>query len=214
MDSNHDIVPTLRMMDGVYTGLAADEIERLRARVALLERRADTSLIPGAEPTHRCNVCGAYWRKWDIGGQTSWNLNSRGCGECCDNVAMGDQIEALASPAKVGGDARELPVLPHPTVFAGLTVTNEPVSHAYSAHQMVDYARAALSADGGEIEARAKTVHRRIDSLCDAANTPEADYFDASTNMMIATRELLTAIDHPHAMDVATIAAKRAKGDA
>ncbi|ANC43005.1 hypothetical protein [Pandoraea pnomenusa] len=107
MDSNHDIVPTLRMMDGVYTGLAADEIERLRARVALLERCADTSPIPGAEPTHRCKVCGAYWRKWNIDGKTSWNLNSHGCGECCDNALMGEQIEALVSPAKVGGDERE-----------------------------------------------------------------------------------------------------------
>ncbi|MEF3068105.1 hypothetical protein [Pandoraea apista] len=92
------------MNGGVYMSFAADEIERRRARVALLERRADTSLIPGAEPTHRCKVCGAYWRKWNVDGETSWNLNSRGCGECCDNVAMGDQIEPLASPAKVGGD--------------------------------------------------------------------------------------------------------------
>ena len=104
MDSNHDIVPTLRMMDGVYTGLAADEIERLRARVALLERRADTSLIPGAVPTHRCKVCGAYWRKWNVNGQMSWNLNSRGSGKCCDNTLMADQIEALASPAKEHAD--------------------------------------------------------------------------------------------------------------
>ncbi len=102
MDSNHDIVPTLRMMDGVYTRLAADEIERLRARVAFLERRADTSLIPGAEPTHRCKVCGAYWRKWNVDGESSWNLCSRGCGECCDNAAMGEQIEALVPNAKVG----------------------------------------------------------------------------------------------------------------
>lgn len=30
MDPNHDIVPTLRMFDGLMTGRAADEIERLR----------------------------------------------------------------------------------------------------------------------------------------------------------------------------------------
>lgn len=30
MDPNHDIVPTLRMFDGLMTGKAADEIERLR----------------------------------------------------------------------------------------------------------------------------------------------------------------------------------------
>lgn len=34
MDSNFDIVPTLRMFDGVMMGKAADEIERLRARLA------------------------------------------------------------------------------------------------------------------------------------------------------------------------------------
>ncbi|PRH19111.1 hypothetical protein [Burkholderia multivorans] len=44
-DPNHDIVPTLRMFDGVMTGLAADEIERLRKRVAELEADAE------AEPT-------------------------------------------------------------------------------------------------------------------------------------------------------------------
>lgn len=109
MDSNHDIVPTLRMMDGVYTRLAADEIERLRVRVAVLERRSDTSLIPGAVPTHRCKVCGAYWRKWNVDGETSWNLCSPGCGECCDNAAMSDQIEALTSPAKVGTVAQVTP---------------------------------------------------------------------------------------------------------
>ena len=32
MDSNHDIVPTLRMFDGLMMGQAADEIERLRKR--------------------------------------------------------------------------------------------------------------------------------------------------------------------------------------
>jgi len=34
MDSNHDIVPTLRMFNGVMMDQAADEIERLRAELA------------------------------------------------------------------------------------------------------------------------------------------------------------------------------------
>lgn len=36
MDSNFDIVPTLRMFDGVMMGKAADEIEALRKEVAAL----------------------------------------------------------------------------------------------------------------------------------------------------------------------------------
>lgn len=36
MDPNHDIVPTLRMFDGLMTGQAADEIERLRRNEAEL----------------------------------------------------------------------------------------------------------------------------------------------------------------------------------
>jgi hypothetical protein len=54
MDSNHDIVPTLRMFDGLMTGQAADEIERLRKRVdelsdlltsarAIAERKGDST---------------------------------------------------------------------------------------------------------------------------------------------------------------------------
>ena len=36
IDSNHDIVPTLRMFDGLVMGHAADEIERLRKELAAL----------------------------------------------------------------------------------------------------------------------------------------------------------------------------------
>jgi hypothetical protein len=38
IDPNHDIVPTLRMFDGVMMNKAADEIERLRLQVAALSR--------------------------------------------------------------------------------------------------------------------------------------------------------------------------------
>jgi hypothetical protein len=49
------------------------------------------SLLRGRKPTHRCKVCGAMWIDWG----DSWSLFGRRCGQCCDNVAMGDQIEAL-----------------------------------------------------------------------------------------------------------------------
>jgi hypothetical protein len=43
MDSNHDIVPTLRMFDGLMMNKAADEIERLRALLA--EKTAAQSAV-------------------------------------------------------------------------------------------------------------------------------------------------------------------------
>lgn len=55
--------------------------------------KIDNTFIGGASPTHFCKVCGALWRLWlnDCG----WNLRSKECGKCCDNVAMGNQIEAM-----------------------------------------------------------------------------------------------------------------------
>ena len=60
------------------------------------------------KPTHRCKVCGALWRLWtreenEASGLAkmsgfedgSWSLIGEKCGECCDNVAMEDQIEEL-----------------------------------------------------------------------------------------------------------------------
>lgn len=49
------------------------------------------------DATHRCKVCGALWR-WNtpsVVRDGSWSLVSATCGKCCDNVAMGDQIEEL-----------------------------------------------------------------------------------------------------------------------
>lgn len=53
-------------------------------------------------PTHRCTICGAFWRLWDprdLGDVEKghsphgfWNLASKKCGQCCDNVAMDKQI--------------------------------------------------------------------------------------------------------------------------
>lgn len=52
-------------------------------------------------PTHRCKICGCKWILWPAGthGHTDpwWSLGTNEkCGPCCDNVAMGDQIETLA----------------------------------------------------------------------------------------------------------------------
>lgn len=48
MDSNHDIVPTLRMFDGLMMNKAADEIERLRSLLA--EKVAGQEPVKDAAP--------------------------------------------------------------------------------------------------------------------------------------------------------------------
>lgn len=53
----------------------------------------DNTFVGGASPTHFCKECGALWRLWPNEG--GWNLRSKECGKCCDNVPMGDQIEAM-----------------------------------------------------------------------------------------------------------------------
>jgi hypothetical protein len=63
--------------------------------------------------------------------------------------------------------------------------------------------------DADKVAKQAKTVHARIDSMCEAANTPDADYFDASTNMMMATRDLLETLGHPYQFAIDATLAKR-----
>lgn len=53
-------------------------------------------------PTHRCKVCGCKWIYWQAGtpnGGTDgawWSLGTNETpAKCCDNVAMGDQIELM-----------------------------------------------------------------------------------------------------------------------
>lgn len=56
--------------------------------------------------THRCKVCGALWRLNPADPENyppphpfalpTWSLVSPNCGKCCDNVAMGGQLEELA----------------------------------------------------------------------------------------------------------------------
>lgn len=48
-------------------------------------------------PTHYCRTCCAMWMQHEE--DKSWSLCSPSCGTCCDNVAMGEQIVALAAPA-------------------------------------------------------------------------------------------------------------------
>jgi hypothetical protein len=47
---------------------------------------------------HRCRVCGTHWLLWpDVMPGGGWNLLDKYSrpGACCDNVAMGEQIEHL-----------------------------------------------------------------------------------------------------------------------
>jgi len=67
-----------------------EHVDTLRMLLSM-PKEIDTSLASNRAPTHRCKVCGAYWMEWS----GSWSLVSRQCGQCCDNVAMGDQIEPL-----------------------------------------------------------------------------------------------------------------------
>jgi len=57
-----------------------------------MNNKLDVSFVGGPQPTHYCKVCNAMWRRWDDG---SWNLRSKQCGKCCDNVAMGEQIVSM-----------------------------------------------------------------------------------------------------------------------
>lgn len=60
---------------------------------------------------HRCKICGALWKlnlPSDVQPEGSWSLVSPTCGKCCDNVAMGVQIEPVkdddAGYCQAGGD--------------------------------------------------------------------------------------------------------------
>jgi hypothetical protein len=56
----------------------------------------DVTFVGGTEPTHRCKVCGSLWLKYqDTEQKWFWNLRSKECGPCCNNVLMGQQIEEL-----------------------------------------------------------------------------------------------------------------------
>lgn len=70
-------------------------------RAALKDLQDHLMQTPAVEPTpaatHRCKICGALWRliPADVNWKATWSLVSKTAGKCCDNVAMGDQIEEL-----------------------------------------------------------------------------------------------------------------------
>lgn len=82
---------------------AREERDRLAAQVAELNALYIQSREGRA--THRCKVCHAKWIQLENNG--GWTLASKACGKCCDNVAMGDQIEAIGLTAQMEGLTRE-----------------------------------------------------------------------------------------------------------
>ena len=72
------------------------ERDRLAAQVEGLTR--ERKAMREARATHRCKACSALWVQHLDG---SWSLCSDTCGKCCDNMAMGDQIEAIGMRAEL-----------------------------------------------------------------------------------------------------------------
>jgi len=60
VDPNHDVVPTLRMLDGLMMHKAADEIEALRKRVTDLE-----DLLCSAREICRRQGAETAWERFD-----------------------------------------------------------------------------------------------------------------------------------------------------
>lgn len=96
------IDPTETTDDPVGMTMASQLLAEAAARLELLEGE-HSSLLNGRIPTHRCKVCGALWTLWPPDPTNlveairpgSWSLFTPRCGQCCDNVVMGDQIEQL-----------------------------------------------------------------------------------------------------------------------
>jgi hypothetical protein len=87
---------------------------------------------PGSqEATHRCKVCGAHWRlnkPWKEQPEGSWSLvYPFEAGTCCDNMAMGDQIEPLpASEADCWCGGNHGPIASNVKPPSGRAVSGEP----------------------------------------------------------------------------------------
>lgn len=97
------IDPTSTDDDPVGITMASALLSEAASAVEYLQAEHD-SLLRGRKPTHRCKVCGALWIDW---GDT-WSLFSPRCGQCCDNAAMGYQIEALPVLQLVSNPERRL----------------------------------------------------------------------------------------------------------
>lgn len=86
----------------------ADASERVCEQLEqqLAAERASFEMMRAARATHRCKVCCALWVQHPAGG--GWSLCSDTCGKCCDNEAMGDQIEAIGVTAERDDLRRQL----------------------------------------------------------------------------------------------------------
>jgi hypothetical protein len=111
--------PVCRVAWEVHDGIVCARIAELEAQVASLKEALAGlrgEALDNSPPTHRCRVCGALWWLGEmppIG--LAWSLRSPKCGPCCDNVAMGDQIEPLdtdAVPLATSACAQGTPVHP------------------------------------------------------------------------------------------------------
>jgi hypothetical protein len=88
---------TWRLLLAIVTAPVGIPIMAIKDRRERKRREREWASLR-ATATHRCKVCGALWRLNDpteVQPEGSWSLASEACGRCCDNVAMGDQIEPI-----------------------------------------------------------------------------------------------------------------------
>jgi hypothetical protein len=130
-----------------------EEIERLKPQTA----------------THRCKECGALWRLWAAGevhpdDDGSWMLISPSCGKCCDNVAMGDQIQPLGVLAAIEEELADLQATHNTNLrtLAGLRAEHARVMEVLAQQQV---ARSRQEVRLQAAEARAKEAEAERDVL-------------------------------------------------
>jgi hypothetical protein len=74
------------------------EVDYHKQAIQLHDERLAYRHLRQQTATHKCKVCGARWRQFT---DKSWSLCSDKAGPCCDNVAMGDQIEPIGKQAEI-----------------------------------------------------------------------------------------------------------------